>query len=85
MKMEKKFLVEVFDSRIGDTDYKMTKKYCSLSRARQYAQRIGKQLAGQEYFYVQFYIPCNDGFSDYYHREDWTGGIHYKWLDEDIY
>lgn len=76
-----KYEVEVFDSRMGETDYEKSKDFRTYDEAVRYARSLRTKRG--EYVFV--YVPMHDGASNYMLREDWTGGKHNRSLDEEIY
>lgn len=79
MTKARNYNVEVINPRKGDTE--MEKDFRTYNGAVNYAKRHAS-LKGM---YIFIYVPKNDGFSDYFMREDWTGGRHNVWHDEEIF
>ncbi len=80
------FYVEVFDTQIGDCEYDLSKYFKTYKEALSYTKKIFKDVVSKSSkFFLFIYVPKNDGFSDYYHREEWSSGRHDRFLDEDIY
>lgn len=79
--MRKKFKVEIFNIADGDTEKE--RSFTTKAAAERYAKKVG--AATEETCYVFLYIPKNDGYSDYYRREEWSGGYHERFLDCDIF
>lgn len=72
-----KYEVEFYNFVVGDTDYDKSKDFETYAAAVNYV--LNNKSVKNCYAFIYF----QEG--DHQKREEWTGGKHNKWLDEEIY